>query len=290
MKNENLVPKVRFKGFSDPWEQRKLGDISKITAGGDIDKDKLSTRGRYPVIANALTNNGVVGYYDSYKVKGPAVTVTGRGDVGHAKTRIESFTPIVRLLVVSAPNFDINFLENAINNIRIFNESTGVPQLTAPQLGSYEFEYPCSSEQVCIGNVLHKIDNLIAANEDKLEQLKTLKKLMMQKIFSQEWRFKGFTDPWEQRKLGELSNGFTYGLNASAKAYDGKHQYLRITDIDDETRTFKQTHLTSPDIDFIRDNSYVLKLGDIVFTRTGASTGKTLSTELQTVLFITPVF
>ncbi|MPQ37424.1 restriction endonuclease subunit S [Lactobacillus plantarum] len=97
----------------------------------------------------------------------------------------------------------------------------------------------------------------------------------MQKIFSQKWRFKGFTDPWEQRKLGELSNGFTYGLNASAKAYDGKHQYLRITDIDDETRTFKQTHLTSPDIDFIRDNSYVLKLGDIVFTRTGASTGKT---------------
>lgn len=88
-------------------------------------------------------------------------------------------------------------------------------------------------------------------------------------------RFKGFSDPWEQRKLGELSNGFTYGLNASAKAYDGKHQYLRITDIDDETRTFKQTHLTSPDIDFIRDNSYVLKLGDIVFTRTGASTGKT---------------
>ncbi|MGJ3790506.1 restriction endonuclease subunit S [Lactiplantibacillus argentoratensis] len=83
------------------------------------------------------------------------------------------------------------------------------------------------------------------------------------------------TGTWEQRKLGELSNGFTYGLNASAKAYDGKHQYLRITDIDDETRTFKQTHLTSPDIDFIRDNSYVLKLGDIVFTRTGASTGKT---------------
>ncbi|MCW6131787.1 restriction endonuclease subunit S [Lactiplantibacillus plantarum] len=173
----------RFKGFTDPWEQRKLGDISKITAGGDIDKDKLSTRGRYPVIANALTNNGVVGYYDSYKVKGPAVTVTGRGDVGHAKTRIESFTPIVRLLVVSAPNFDINFLENAINNIRIFNESTGVPQLTAPQLGSYEFEYPCSSEQVCIGNVLHKIDNLIAANEDKLNQLKELKKYLMQNMF-----------------------------------------------------------------------------------------------------------
>lgn len=233
MKNENLVPKVRFKGFSDPWEQRKLGDISKITAGGDIDKDKLSTRGRYPVIANALTNNGVVGYYDSYKVKGPAVTVTGRGDVGHAKTRIESFTPIVRLLVVSAPNFDINFLENAINNIRIFNESTGVPQLTAPQLGSYEFEYPCSSEQVCIGNVLHKIDNLIAANEDKLEQLKTLKKLMMQKIFSQEWRFKGFTDPWEQRKLGELGKIQGGGTPDSgiAEYWDGNVNWFTPTEV-----------------------------------------------------------
>ncbi|WP_426947006.1 restriction endonuclease subunit S [Lactiplantibacillus plantarum] len=63
---------------------------------------------------------------------------------------------------------------------------------------------PTIDEQKKISSLLKRIDktdDLIATNEDKLEQLKTLKKLMMQKIFSQEWRFKGFTDPWEQRKL-----------------------------------------------------------------------------------------
>jgi len=64
---------------------------------------------------------------------------------------------------------------------------------------------PVKSEQYKVGSIILKISCLIAANEDKLEQLKTLKKLMMQKIFSQEWRFKGFTDPWEQRKLCQIA-------------------------------------------------------------------------------------
>lgn len=65
--------------------------------------------------------------------------------------------------------------------------------------------YPDNVEQEKIGSLIIKLDHLIAANEDKLEQLKTLKKLMMQKIFSQEWRFKGFADPWEQRKLKNIA-------------------------------------------------------------------------------------
>lgn len=73
-----------------------------------------------------LINNGVVGYYDLYKVKGLVVMVIGCGDVGYVKIRIESFIFIVRFLVVSVFNFDINFLENVINNIRIFNELIGV--------------------------------------------------------------------------------------------------------------------------------------------------------------------
>ena len=89
-------------------------------------------------------------------------------------------------------------------------------------------------------------------------------------------RFKGFTDDWEQRKLGECMNSFAYGLNAAAKEYDGMHKYIRITDIDDETHNFIQSNLTSPDIDFNMDVSdYKLNVGDIVFARTGASVGKT---------------
>ena len=89
-------------------------------------------------------------------------------------------------------------------------------------------------------------------------------------------RFKGFTDDWEQRPLGECMNSFAYGLNAAAKNYDGMHKYIRITDIDDETHNFIQSNLTSPDIDFNMDVSdYKLNVGDIVFARTGASVGKT---------------
>ena len=89
-------------------------------------------------------------------------------------------------------------------------------------------------------------------------------------------RFKGFTEDWEQHKLGECMDSFEYGLNAAAKEYDGMHKYIRITDIDDETHNFIQSNLTSPDIDFNSDVSdYKLNINDIVFARTGASVGKT---------------
>ena len=87
-------------------------------------------------------------------------------------------------------------------------------------------------------------------------------------------RFKGFTDPWEQRKLGELSSSFEYGLNAAAKEYDGENKYIRITDIDDESREFKQEDITSPDTDLSSAENYKLSEGDILFARTGASVGK----------------
>lgn len=87
-------------------------------------------------------------------------------------------------------------------------------------------------------------------------------------------RFEGFTDDWEQRKLGELSSSFEYGLNAAAKEFDGENKYIRITDIDDESHEFKQDDLTSPDTDLSISDNYRLSDGDILFARTGASVGK----------------
>lgn len=76
--------------------------------------------------------------------------------------------------------------------------------------------------------------------------------------------------------MGECIDSFEYGLNAAAMEYDGKHKYIRITDIDDETHAFIQDNLTSPAVDFNGSTSnYRLKMGDIVFARTGASVGKT---------------
>ena len=149
------------------WEQRKLGDEAiEILAGGDIDKSKTVENGKYPIYANALTNDGVVGYYDDYyRVKAPAVTVTGRGEVGFAQARMVDFTPVVRLLAIRS-NHDCYFLENAINNHKVVVESTGVPQLTVPQLSSYNIFFPKNVEEESrIGEFLHNIDTLITLHQ-----------------------------------------------------------------------------------------------------------------------------
>lgn len=182
-------PKIRFKGYTDDWEQRKLGEIAiEILAGGDIDKEKVVDDGTYPIYANALTNDGIVGYYnDYYRVKAPAVTVTGRGEVGHAQARMTDFTPVVRLLAIRS-NHDCYFLENAINNQNVVVESTGVPQLTVPQLSSYDICFPKDiREEEKIGAYYKKLDNLITLHQCKC---RVLPKLLY--------------NDWEQRKLGDI--------------------------------------------------------------------------------------
>lgn len=183
-------PKLRFKAddgsdFPD-WEDKTLGELFHISAGGDIDKNncvaKQSKDYPYPVYANALVNNGTYGYANYYKIDGDTFTVTGRGDVGHAVARHCMYVPIVRLLVCR-PNMDddVDFFAEQINYTRVFIESTGVPQLTAPQLSKIKVKRPTLPEQ--------------------------RKKGVMQKLFSQEVRFKaddGSDFPkWEEKTLGE---------------------------------------------------------------------------------------
>lgn len=212
MTKEKVIPQIRFSGFTDTWEQRKLGDIaSDMVAGGDIDKDLILAEGQYPVIANALTGDGIVGYYDKeYRVNAPAVMVTGRGDVGHAKARLVNFTPVVRLLSVKSEH-DVFFLENVINTLKIVIESTGVPQLTVPQLAKYEVAFPRQlDEEEHIGAFFKQLDHLITLHQRKYDKLTKVKKAMLEKMFPEngspypEIRFKGFTDAWEQRELGEV--------------------------------------------------------------------------------------
>ena len=83
-----------------------------------------------------------------------------------------------------------------------------------------------------------------------------------------------FCFSWEQRKLGEVASSFEYGLNAAAKEFDGVNKFLRITDIDDVSREFREGDLTSPDTDLSVASNYQLHNGEILFARTGASVGK----------------
>lgn len=207
---KNSIPQIRFKGFDVVWVENRITDIVKVSAGGDVDKEKLKENGKYPVIANALTNKGIVGYYDDYKVKAPAVTVTGRGDVGYAVARHENFTPVVRLLTLQSDSIDVDYLENQINSMKILNESTGVPQLTAPQLGNYKVYHPEIDEQSAIGSLFRILDDLLASYKDNLANYQSLKATMLSKMFPKagqivpDLRLDGFEGEWERKSLSEV--------------------------------------------------------------------------------------
>ena len=184
---------IRFKdenGNNYPdWEKKKLGDLFTIKAGGDISKENFSeqysTEFKYPVYANALTNDGLYGYSNIYKIDKPSITVTGRGiNVGFALSRKPFYYPIVRLLVL-IPNVNVNFtfFTEAINFIHIFNESTGVPQLTAPQLSKVNIFVPTIKEQNKIGYLFDKLNEKINNQKAQLEHWKQIKKGLLQQMF-----------------------------------------------------------------------------------------------------------
>jgi type I restriction enzyme S subunit len=102
-------------------------------------------------------------------------------------------------------------------------------------------------------------------------------KILMNSFKIPKIRFMNFNDKWKYIILGEISNSIEYGLNASAKDFDGIHKYLRITDIDDSSRLFLTDKLSSPDVNFSEEDyeNYKLQKNDLLFARTGASVGKT---------------
>lgn len=128
--------------------------------------------------------------------------------MGHAVARHCMYVPIVRLLVCQ-PNMDddVDFFAEQINYTRVFIESTGVPQLTAPQLSKIKVKRPTLPEQRKIADLLSAADAVIAAQQAEVDAWEQRKKGVMQKLFSQEVRFKaddGSDFPkWEEKTLGE---------------------------------------------------------------------------------------
>ena len=266
--NSFKIPKIRFNRFDSVWEEDRIADIVKISAGGDVDKVKLKESGKYPVIANALTNKGIVGFYDDYKVKAPAVTVTGRGDVGYAVARHENFTPVVRLLTLQSDSIDMDYLENQINSMKILNESTGVPQLTAPQLGNYKVYRPEIDEQSAIGSLFRTLDDLLASYKDNLTNYQSLKATMLSKMFPKagqtipEIRLDGFERKWEKKKLIDLVSP------VSRKVKKPSDPYYRLSIRSHAKGTFKQ--FVDDPKKIAMDNLFEVKENDLVVNITFA--------------------
>ena len=269
------VPKLRFKGYNEEWKQNKLGNLFEIKAGGDIDNKKLSKNKneqyKYPVYANALQNNGLYGYSDIYKISGETITVTGRGDVGHAIARKENYYPIVRLLILKPiVKQDVDFWANTINNTRIFVESTGVPQLTAPQLAKIKIYYPSLPEQEKIAAFLTLIDKKIEKQKELVELLKKYKRGLLSQIFSQKLRFKddnGNNYPdWEEKRLGDICKiigGGTPDTN-NAKYWGDDINWFTPTEIIKKYVDCSNRKISN--LGLLRSSAKILPIGTVLLT------------------------
>ncbi|MBC1574327.1 restriction endonuclease subunit S [Listeria booriae] len=295
------VPVLRFNGFSDAWEQRKLGELGKVTTGKAFSSIDFDEQGEYLVITNkdistsSRSQNVVTdrinvsdkNIIEKYNLNGKNILVTMDG-VNLGKTAMysnENALLAQRVGRIQSTQLEFVYQITSSNNffmtMRTLSVGNAIKHISLSQISNYSTLVPNNeAEQQKIGELFKHLDNTIALHQRKLDALKQMKKGFLQQLFPENGekvprvRFADFQEEWEQRKLGDITDSFGYGLNASAKEYDGKSKYIRITDIDESSHLFNQENLTSPDTCLDYANNYLLEEGDILFARTGASTGK----------------
>ncbi|EOK70770.1 MULTISPECIES: restriction endonuclease subunit S [Enterococcus] len=303
--SNNRQPEIRFPGFTEDWEQRKLSDIADKAVDNRGKTPTISEDGNHPLLEVASLGNGAPDYSKVTKylsdetfmaelrayIKEGDILFSTVGSIGLVSLMdTNENAAIAQNIVAFRANekYDSKFLYAMLSTKDNQHKAQRIvmgavqPSIKVSQLVDVDY---CVTEnmeeQRKLGEYFLNLDNLITLHQRKLDLLKETKKGFLQKMFPKngakvpEIRFPGFTGDWEQRKLGELAESFEYGLNASAKKFDGSNKYIRITDIDDINHKFNQNGVTSPDIDFANADNYKLKKGDILFARTGASVGKT---------------
>lgn len=187
---ELLTGRTRLPDFHGEWEVKPLGDLFDVFAGGDFDPKRTSVERDeqypFPVYSNAVSDLGLYGFcsYSTYTAN--TITVTARGTLGVSNYRDHPYTAIGRVLVLKPrAEVDGRFISAFIHNrISFVVESTGVPQLTAPQIAKYEIYIPPTEEQAAIATILTDMDVELAALEQRLAKTHALKQGMMQELLT----------------------------------------------------------------------------------------------------------
>ena len=223
----------------EDWEIKHLGAFCEISAGRDLVKEEFADepdhRHKFPIYSNSVKGEGLYGYSKSCQYGPDKITVTARGDIGHALYRSTSFCAIGRLLVLSsAHSCDLRFVTEFINHYVDFAiESTGVPQLTAPQISAYTVALPpTKAEQVAIAEALSDADAFIESLEQLLAKKRQLKQGAMQELLTGNKRLPGFNVEWEVKRVGELGEVVTGGTPATEVKEHWGEEYPWITPTD----------------------------------------------------------
>nr|WP_317430206.1 restriction endonuclease subunit S [Streptococcus lutetiensis] len=225
----NKIPNIRFKGFTDDWEQRKLGELVTFSKGSGYSKGDLLKEGTPIILYGRLYTKyeTVISNVDTFvEPKGKSVFSKG-GEVivpgsGETAEDISIASVVEESGVLLGKEINSAFLAISISNGKPHKDMAKMAQgksvvhLHNSDLAKIDFPFPIYEEQCRISNQFAELDNLITLHQRKCEQTKELKKFMLQKMFPKkgeknpEIRFPGFTDDWEQRKLGEVADK-TYG-------------------------------------------------------------------------------
>ena len=295
MEEKKLVPKLRFPGFTEPWEQRKLEGLCDLFTDGDWIESKDQCGSGVRLIQTG--NIGVTEYLDKPDNKKWVSDETfgllhckevfpgdilisrlpepaGRACiVPHLGTKM--ITAVDCTIVRTSTNTNASFLVQYLSSQPYFNEvnkclAGGTRQrISRSNLAEFKVLVPSEkAEQDIIGKLFDKFDNLITLHQRKLEHLKLKKKSLLQKLFPKEGevypelRFPGFTDPWEQRKLGD------YLVVSYLKNFEGKYDkedvlsvsgdYGIVNQIDFQGRSFAGKSVL---------NYGIVGMGDIVYTK-----------------------
>ena len=229
MEEKRNVPKLRFPGFTDPWEQRRLGELVEETYGGGTPKTSVPEYwgGDIPWIQSSNVIEGELFNIDIPKaitdkglresaailIPGSSIAVVTHVGVGKLVYLPFSFTTSQDFVSLSRLKTNSIFLcyalfrrlQTEINMV----QGSAIKGITKAELLDKRIDIPHDVEQTQIGAFFQKLDSLIALHQRKLDHVKELKKGLLQKMFPKEGanvpelRFPGFTDPWEQRRLGD---------------------------------------------------------------------------------------
>ena len=222
MTKKSDAPAIRFKGFSDAWEQRKVSELFRVTRGYVLAATQTETTKTdekpYPVYSSQTKDKGLMGYYKDYLYEDAITWTTDGANAGTVNYRAGKFycTNVCGVLLSNEVKANQMIAEALDSVAKGYVSYVGNPKLMNNVMADIVIQIPTQAEErEQLSSFFAKLDNLITLHQRKFEKLTNVKKSMLEKMFPQngssypEIRFKGFTDPWEQRKLSEITDKVT---------------------------------------------------------------------------------
>ena len=289
MTEQEKVPAIRFAGFTDPWEQRKLGEIVSIGAGAP--PSAFSAGNFLYVKVDDLNESSHFQFDSAQRVDAnTAVKPIRKGSIIFAKrgaailgnkVRVLGKTAYIdtNMMALEPRGVDADFLWLFINQTGLYRiaDTSTIPQINNKHIEPYPVDIPNMAEQQAIGTFFSRLDDLITLHQRKYDKLVIFKKSMLEKMFPKdgesvpEIRFAGFTDPWEQRKLGDVTDSFSGGTPdvSHTSYYGGSIPFIRSAEINsDKTELF----LTEKGLD--NSSAKIVERGTVLYALYGATSGE----------------